>query len=183
MEPVRARAFEIIKQRSFGLKPTMLVSGRESHFYFDMKPSMFHPEGAALLPELILQKLAGLKVDYIAGLEMGAVPLIVAVSLLSQLQGRPIPGFFVRKNVKDHGSKKLIDGTTDSIEGKHVVVLEDVTTTGSSAMAAVKAVQAAGGKVVLVLTLVDREEGAIENFKALGLKFDWVYNASEFLAA
>ena len=183
MESVRARAFDIIKERSFGRKRTMLVSGRESHFYFDMKPTMFHPEGAALLPELILQKLAGLKVDYIAGLEMGAVPLIVAVTMLSHQKGRPIPGFFVRKNVKDHGSKKLIDGITGSVEGKNVVVLEDVTTTGKSAMAAVDAVKAAGGHVVLVLTLVDREEGATENFKALGLTFDWVYTASEFLAA
>ena len=183
MDSIRARAFDIIKQRSFGLRRTMLVSGRESHFYFDMKPTMFDPEGAALLPELILQKLSGLKVDYIAGLEMGAVPLIVAVTMLSHQKGRPIPGFFVRKNVKDHGSKKLIDGITGSVEGKNVVVLEDVTTTGKSAMTAVEAVHAAGGKVVLVLTLVDREEGAIENFKALGLKFDWVYTASEFLAA
>src|SRR5262245_22465855 len=183
MDTIRARAFDIIKERSFGLRRTMLVSGRETHFYFDMKPTMFHPEGAALLPELILQKLSGLKVDYIAGLEMGAVPLIIAVTMLSHQRGQPLPGFFVRKSVKDHGSKKLLDGITESITGKNVVVLEDVTTTGKSAMTAVNAIQAAGGHVVLVLTLVDREEGAIENFKALGLAFDSIYTASEFLAA
>jgi orotate phosphoribosyltransferase len=183
MESVRARAFDIIRERSFGRRRIVLASGRESDFYFDMKPTMFHPEGAALLPELILHKLAGIEVDYIAGLEMGAVPLIAAVTLLSHQRGRPIPGFFVRKNVKDHGTKKLIDGTKDSIAGKNVVILEDVTTTGESAMIAAKAVRAAGGHVVLVLTLVDREEGAIANFNAAGLAFDWIYAASEFLAA
>jgi orotate phosphoribosyltransferase len=183
MESLRARAFGIIRERSFGRRRIVLASGRESDFYFDMKPTMFHPEGAALLTELIIEKLAGIKVDYIAGMEMGAVPLIAAVTLLSYQQGRPIPGFFVRKSVKDHGTKKLIDGVHDGIAGKNVVILEDVTTTGDSAMTAVNAVQAAGGRVVLVLTLVDREEGAVASFEAAGLAFDWIYAASEFLAA
>ena len=87
----------------------------------------------------------GRKADCVGGLEMGAVPLIAPVAMRSPDFGRRLPGFFVRKAVKDHGTKKRVDGA--DIAGKTVVILEDVTTTGGSAMDAVKAVQEAGAKV------------------------------------
>src|SRR5690606_34049527 len=95
----RARAFELIKQKSFIRGDVTLASGAKSDHYFNMKPTMFDPEGAKALSELILDRLTGVKADYIGGLEMGAVPLIGPIALLSGLKGRPIPGFFVRKAV------------------------------------------------------------------------------------
>ena len=139
----------LLKERAFRRGRIMLASGRESDFYFDMKPAMLDPDGAALLAELILQELQGVKADCVGGLEMGAVPLIAPVAMKSPEFGRHLPGFFVRKAVKDHGTKKRVDGT--DIAGKSVVILEDVTTTGGSAMDAVKAVTEAGAKVALVL--------------------------------
>ncbi len=177
---LRARLIELIAERSFGRKKITLASGRESDFYFDMKPTMFHPEGAALLARLILARLSKLNIDLVGGLEMGAVPLIASVSAASFDAGKPIPGFFVRKAAKDHGTRKRIDGI-DSVAGKKVAILEDVTTTGGSAILAVEEVRAAGAEVVLVLSMVDRLEGAAESFAAANVPFDALFTRKDFM--
>lgn len=179
---VRQRAFEIIKTRSFGRGDIKLASGKTSTFYFDMKPTMLSPEGAHVLSELILARLSGKGIDYIGGLEMGAVPLISTVSLVSHLKNEPLPGFFVRKEVKKHGTKKLIEGApADDLRGKRIVILEDVTTSGESAMIAVSAAQAEGAEVVMVLSIVDRGEGAVAFYKDKNIDFDSLFTAGEFL--
>jgi orotate phosphoribosyltransferase len=177
---MRERLIALIAERSFGRKKIVLASGRESNFYFDMKPTMFHPEGAALLARLILDRLSKYRVDLVGGLEMGAVPLIASVSAFSFDAGKPVPGFFVRKAVKDHGTRKRIDGV-DSVTGKKIAILEDVTTTGGSAIQAVDEVRAAGGEVVLVLSIVDRLEGAQEAFAAANVPFDSLFNRDDFM--
>ncbi|HVV94683.1 MAG TPA: orotate phosphoribosyltransferase [Hyphomicrobiales bacterium] len=179
----RARLFEIIRRSSFGRAKVVLASGRESDFYFDMKPSMFDPEGAALIADGILDAALGAGAAYVGGLEMGAVPVTAAVSAKSHAIGRPVAGLFVRKQAKDHGAKKLIEGLKPgaSLKGARVVVVEDVTTTGDSAMKAVDAFRAAGAEIAAVVTIVDREEGAVENFAARGLPFAALFKASEFL--
>jgi orotate phosphoribosyltransferase len=183
MAAARARLFEIIRDRSFGYGEVTLASGRKSNFYFNLKPTMLHAEGAALLAELTLDALAGERVDYVGGLEMGAVPIAGAIAQLSFLHGQPISAFFVRKKPKDHGAKLAIEGLApgETLQGKRVVVVEDVTTTGGSAMKAVERVREVGAEVVLVLSMVDREEGAAETFKAAGLPFRALYRAAEFL--
>jgi orotate phosphoribosyltransferase len=179
---LRQRAFNLIKERSFGRKKIRLASGRESDFYFDMKPTLMHPEGAYCLAELVLKRLQNEPVDFIGGVAVGAVPLISAVTVLSYTHHRPLPGFFVRKEVKDHGTKKLIDGV-DTLEGCNVAILEDVTTTGGSSMIAVDAARKSGGAIALVLSIVDREEGAVDFYRQAGIPFDSIFKASEFLAA
>src|SRR5437588_7518953 len=136
-----ARAFEIIKERSFKFGDFTLASGKKSDYYLDMKPTMFDPEGANFLARLVLDQIAELKADYIGGLEMGAVPLIAPITMLSYDTRRPIPGFFVRKELKDHGTKKLVEVIEGGLRGKNVVILDDVTTAGKSAMQAVTASQ------------------------------------------
>jgi orotate phosphoribosyltransferase len=176
----RQKLTDIIRERSFGRRRVVLASGRESDFYFDMKPTMFHPEGASLLANMILVRLEALRVDYVGGLEMGAVPLIASVAALSHEKGKPLPGFFVRKAAKDHGTKKRIEGPA-SLAGKRVVILEDVTTTGGSAIQAVEAAREAGAEVVLVLSIVDRLEGAEASFRQAGVPFDSLFTAEDFL--
>jgi orotate phosphoribosyltransferase len=146
-----------------------------------MKPTMFDPQGALLLADLVLDRLEKVDVDLIGGLEMGAVPLISTIAMRSAMRGRPLPGFFVRKAAKDHGTRRRIEGTSE-IAGKRVAILEDVTTTGESAMAAVRAAEAAQARVMLVLTMVDRAEGAAEFFAAAALPFAQLFSAREFLA-
>ena len=178
---LRNKLFTLLKERAFRRGRVVLASGRESDFYFDMKPAMLDPDGASLMAELILQHLQGVKADCIGGLEMGAVPLIAPVAMRSPKFGRRLPGFFIRKAVKDHGTKKRIDGA--DIAGKTVVILEDVTTTGASAMDAVKAVTEAGAKVALVLSILDRGEGAADLYAKAGIPFKSLFRAEEFLRA
>jgi orotate phosphoribosyltransferase len=179
----RARLADIIFRRSFGRGEITLASGRKSDFYFNLKPTMLDPEGAALLAELTLDALAEDNVDYVGGLEMGAVPIAGAIAQLSYIKGRPLPAIFVRKKPKEHGARLAVEGLAkgESLAGKRVVVVEDVTTTGGSAMKAVEAVRDAGGEVALVFTMVDREEGATEFFAENKLQFRALYRASEFL--
>ena len=132
------------------------------------------------MAELILQEIQDVKADCVGGLEMGAVPLIAPVAMRSLDFGRRLPGFFVRKAVKDHGTKKRVDG--NDIAGKSVVILEDVTTTGGSAMDAVKAVTEAGAKVALVISILDRGEGAADLYAKAGIPFKSLFRAEEFLA-
>lgn len=179
----RARLAEIIRKRSFGRGEITLASGRKSDFYFNLKPTMLDAEGAALLADVSFEALRDDKLDYVGGLEMGAVPIAGAIAQLSWLKGHPIAAFFVRKKPKEHGARLAIEGLArdESLAGKRIVIIEDVTTTGGSALKAVDAVREAGGEVVLVLTMVDREEGAAETFAQAGLPFRSLYKAAEFL--
>ncbi|WP_072396350.1 orotate phosphoribosyltransferase [Hyphomicrobium sp. CS1GBMeth3] len=178
----KTRLFEIIKSKSFVRGHVVLASGKESDHYFDMKPTMFDPEGAELLAELIFADIARTDADIVGGLEMGAVPLITPVSIAARRAGRALPGFFVRKTVKDHGTKKLVEGLS-GVGGKRVAIVEDVTTTGGSAMKAVEALKAAGATIALVISILDREEGATKLYADAGIPFASLFKASEFLSS
>ncbi len=180
---LRSRLKEIIRKRSFGRGEITLASGRKSDFYFNLKPTMLDAEGAALLAELTLDALQSERIDYVGGLEMGAVPLAGAIAQLSFMRGAPIQAFFVRKKPKEHGARLSVEGLApgESLAGKRVVIVEDVTTTGGSAIKAVEAVRESGAEIVMVLTMVDRQEGADQNFRDAGLDFRSIYKAAEFL--
>jgi orotate phosphoribosyltransferase len=178
-----SRLVEIIKRRSFSTgSDVTLVSGRSSTFYFDMKPTMLDPEGAHLIATLIIDTLVDAEVDLVGGLEMGAVPLAVAVAAASHARGRPLPAVFVRKQAKEHGARKLVEGLApgETLQGKRVAVLEDVTTTGGSAFKAIEALRAEGAVIDRVITVVDRLEGAAETFKAASIPFAAILTAADF---
>ena len=179
----RARAFALIKAKSFRRGQFVLASGKTSEYYLDLKPTMFDPEGAYALAELLLDQLSDLPVDYVGGLALGAVPLISTVTMLSSQRGNPICGFFVRKEVKDHGTKKLVEGLGEgeTLQGKKVVIIDDVTTTGGSSIIAVDAAQQSGAEVILGLSVVDRGEGAAECYGKRSIAFKAVFSARDFL--
>jgi orotate phosphoribosyltransferase len=178
---LRSRLFTLIKELSFRRRAVKLASGRESNFYFDMKPAMLHPEAVGLMTELVLDEIRPLNADAIGGLEMGAVPLVAPVVMDSPKLGQPLKGFFIRKEPKDHGTKKRIEG--DDISGKRVVILDDVTTTGGSAMEAVRVAHELDAEVLLVLSIVDRCEGAAEFFAERHIPFRALFRADEFLGS
>ena len=184
LKDARARLADIVFASSFGRGEITLASGRKSDFYFDMKPTIFNAEGAALIGRLLLPEVVSAGGEYAGGLELGAVPLAALVSQHSVAAGTPVNGFFVRKQAKGHGARKLVEGLApgETLAGKRVVILEDVTTTGASAFKAVEACREAGANIVLVVSLVDRQEGAVEAFAARGLPFRTLFNASEFLS-
>jgi orotate phosphoribosyltransferase len=179
----RARLIELIKLRSFQEGPEFkLASGKMSTFYFNMKPTMLDSEGAYLVASLILDQLEGIEADLIGGLEMGAVPIASSVAAIAYTQGRELPAFFVRKQAKEHGTQSLVEGLAkgDSMTGKKVVVVEDVTTTGCSALKAADALRAAGAEIVRVITIVDRLDGAAETFATAGLSFEPLLTLADF---
>ncbi len=178
----RERLIAIVKARSVETGRTFtLASGRTSDFYCNLKPTMLDPEGAYLLGALIVEALKGDNPDLVGGLELGAVPLAAAAAAMSHAAGHPMQAFVVRKQTKEHGTKSLVEGLQrgDSLKGKRVVILEDVTTTGGSSMKAIEAVRSEGGQVIKVLTMVDRQEGAAEAFAKAGIPFSALITAAE----
>ena len=181
----RQHLFGIIKTRSFrqGGQFT-LASGRTSTIYFNLKPTMLDADGARLIGAALAEKAAELGAELVGGLEMGAVPLVASAAAMSAVARRPIRAVFVRKAAKEHGTKSLIEGLADGerLQGRVVLVVEDVTTTGGSALKAVQALRAAGAIVRDVATVVDREEGADQAFAAAGIAPHPLFRKSEFAA-
>jgi orotate phosphoribosyltransferase len=180
---MREELKQLIRARSFGRGKITLASGRESDFYFDLRPTTIHPAGATFVGELVLDALADIEADALGGLEMGAVPIATAAAIAAHRRGAKLGTFFVRKKPKDHGARKLVEGLPkgETLQGKKVVIVEDVTTTGGSAVAAIRAVADEGAEVVLVLAIVDRQEGAAETFAAERIPFRALFTADEFL--
>jgi orotate phosphoribosyltransferase len=174
----RTRLRDIIAERSLLAGRFKLASGGSTEFYFDMKPTMLDPEGISLMAELIIERLADCEFDCIGGLALGAIPIVAAVVQQSHRAGRPTPGFYVRKEQKERGAERLIDGNLPA--GARVVIVEDVTTKGTSSLKAVEAVRAAGATVVKVLTIVDRLEGAAANLREAGLELAALYTTKDF---
>lgn len=179
----RARLIKLIKAHSFEEGPEFkLASGKTSPFYFNMKPTMLDSEGAYLIASLILDELEGVDAHFIGGLEMGAVPIASSVAAIAYTRGRLLPAFFVRKQAKEHGTRALVEGLakTDSLAGKKVVIVEDVTTTGGSALKAAETLQAEGATVVRIITIVDRLDGAMQTFADAGFAFTPLLTLEDF---
>ncbi|MCL2778924.1 MAG: orotate phosphoribosyltransferase [Polyangiaceae bacterium] len=177
-----ARLLELLRDRSFARKCVVLASGRESDFFIDCKQTVLSAEGHVLVGELMLDALATLPAcDAVAGVELGGCSLASAVALTSHLRGIPKDAVYVRKEAKDHGSKRLVEGDTMLSPGSALVILEDVTTTGRSTLAAVGKLRDAGYVVTGIVTLVDRLEGGREAIEAAGLPFIAVYTRDDFM--
>lgn len=143
-----------------------LSSGKEADYYVDLRRATLHHRAGPLIGRLIRELTDDWEYAAVGGLTLGADPVATAVM---HAPGRPIDAFVVRKSVKTHGMQRLIEGP--DITGRRVLVVEDTSTTGASAMTAVRAVQDAGGQVVGVATVVDRATGAAEAIEAEGLPY------------
>ena len=182
MSASRERLVELLRQLSFERKKVILASGRESDFFIDCKQTILTAEGHALVGELMLDALAKLPAaEAVAGVELGGCPLASAVSLTSFLRGKPLPALYVRKQQKDHGSKRLVEGDRSIRPGMPVVILEDVVTTGGSTLKSVENLKAVGVNVVGVVALVDRLEGGAEAISAAGLPVVSIATRRDFI--
>ena len=159
-----------------------LASGKTSTVYIDARLTTMSPEGLSLIGSLGLAALrsTGWQVDAVGGLTLGADPISYAISYASASSWPLVRAFTVRKEAKAHGTGKLIEGPFNP--GDRVAVIEDVITTGGSALRAIDAIQKAHGIVSGVLALVDREEGGREAIEAAGIAVVSMVRASEILA-
>ncbi len=171
----------LLAERSAKRGQFTLASGKQSEYYIDARLTTMSPEGLSLIGPLALSALrqSGWEIDAIGGLTLGADPISYAISYASADSDRPLRAFTVRKQTKTHGTGKMIEGPFR--EGDRVGIIEDVITTGGSALRAIEAVRTANGVVAGVLALVDREEGGRESLEAAGVPVISLIEASQII--
>lgn len=179
----KIRLARLLLEKSYRVGEVTLTSGRKSDYYFDCKQTALHPEGAWLIGELFLDMLRDVDARGVGGMTLGADPLITAVSVLSHLAGRPLPGFIIRKQAKGHGTNQYLEGMANFAPGDKVALLEDVVTTGGTLVKSCQRARDAGLEVVTVLCVLDREEGGAENLAAAGYGLRSIFNRSALLEA
>ena len=172
MSPEKSRLIELLRELSYRKRKVILASGRESDFYVDGKQTTLHAEGALLVGRLVLEQIRHWErpIAGVGGLSMGADPIATAASVASTTDDGPlVHAFYVRKEPKGHGTQQYVEGLGNLPEGSSVVVVEDTSTTGNSAWKAVERSRAAGLDVQMVITVVDRQEGAREFLEDKGV--------------
>jgi orotate phosphoribosyltransferase len=179
-DPLHARLLALLRERSVRRGQFTLASGRTSDLYVDVRQTSLHAEGAWLIGRLLLARLHPDAVA-IGGMTLGADPLACSAAALSTTVGRPIHAFLVRKEPKGHGVGRYVVGVEGLPEGAPVCVVEDTTTTGGSLLQAIDRTVEAGLRVVQVLTVVDRDEGAKDRLAAAGYNLEALCTRAELL--
>lgn len=173
------RLHAIIDERSLLKGDFTLSSGRTSNFLFQLRQTTMFPEGQFLIGTIIAGFMREHGIRCVGGLELGAVPVVSAVSFASHLVNSPVNAFFVRKQAKEHGAKEIIDG--DLPAGAEVLMVDDVTTTGGSIITAIDNVRTEKGCVVnWALSIVDREEGAAGELEKHGIALASIFTKADF---
>ncbi len=173
----RARLLELVQRDAFQTGEFTLASGQKSHYYIDGRLLTLSSDGAHVLAQVILAMIEGERIDAVGGMTMGADPIIGAVLAVADLQGRELAGFICRKEQKQHGTGRQVEGNLQP--GHRVLMVEDVVTTGGSTLRAMDAVEAAGGEVIRVIAMVDRLAGASEAFEKRGVRFTPIFTVKD----
>ena len=177
LKVLRDRLLDLLCEFAYREGDFVLSSGQKSSYYINCKPVTLHAQGALATGRVLLSMLPS-QVQAVGGLTLGADPIVSAVSVVSALEGRSIPALIVRKETKGHGTMAYIEGPVLP-HGTNVAVLEDVVTTGKSAMQAVERLRGAGYIVDRVLSLIDREQGGGELYREQGLDFQAVFTIAD----
>ena len=183
MNDLKAKLARHLMQLSYAEGEFTLTSGRKSDYYFDCRQTALNPEGCYLIGKLFLEMLKGSGARGVAGMTMGADPLVSGVAVLSHLEGCPMPAIIIRKQSKGHGTNQFLEGLKNFQTGETVALLEDVVSTGGTLVTAAERVRAAGLKVGGVLCVLDREEGGRERLAEAGLALRSIFTRKELLAA
>ncbi|MBI2876559.1 MAG: orotate phosphoribosyltransferase [Candidatus Tectomicrobia bacterium] len=178
----KEKLLQFLKERSLFFEEITLSSGKRSSYYVDCRVTTYSPDGAFHISEILLGRICqwrqeGQRIDAVGGPMIGADPIVAALCLLSYLRGMPLPGFIVRSEPKKHGKRRLIEGNLRP--GDHVVLVDDVITTGGSLVKAIAAVEEAGAHVVKLFSLIDRDEGAREALR--GYEYESIFTSQDFL--
>lgn len=177
---LRASLLDLLCTKAYREGDFTLSSGQKSTYYINGKQATLHAQGAIAVARLMLELIPE-GTTAVAGLTLGADPIVSAVSAVGLYQGRVITPLIIRKEAKGHGTMAYIEGP-ELEPGSSVAVLEDVVTTGGSALKAVERLRGAGYVVDQVISLVDREQGGGELYAREGLQFDAVYSIRDLQA-
>ena len=179
--PERDHLRQMLLDRSMRFGEFVLSSGATSHYYIDVRKTSLHPQGLKLISKLFYEMLQSENITAIGGLTLGADPLVAGLMLYSAEQGKPLEGFLVRRTTKDHGLRGQVEG---NLAGhKRVAILDDVITSGESAIVAAEAAESYKAQVVKVLTVVDRGQGASQVFQQRGFPYTSLFTIGELLPA
>ncbi len=174
----RQRLIGLFLERALKFGDFTLASGKKSTYYLDGKQISLHSTGLRLVSEGLLDLLKDVPFAAIGGMTIGADPIVGGVLVAAAEQGRSIGGFLVRKEAKGHGTQRYVEGPVQP--GTKVVVIDDVVTTGGSALQAVERIVEFGCEVVCVVGIVDRKEGGAANFASKGLPFRSLLSIEDF---
>ena len=166
----RKRLLELVKTRALEVRKVVLSSGRTSDYYVDCKRVTLDSEGAYLTAKLMLE-MVNPKASVVAGLTLGADPIVSSMAVLSHVQGKGIPALIIRKDPKKHGTRRFIEGPSLP-EGSEVVVVDDVVTSGASIIRSAERLIAEGFKPIQTLAILDRQEGGREALEAAGYQLE-----------
>src|SRR5213592_4061963 len=165
---------KMLLERSMRFGEFVLSSGATSNYYIDVRKTSLHPEGLKLISHMFHEILQTDNVTAVGGLTLGADPLVAGLMLYSAERGRPLDGFLVRRTTKDHGLRGQVEG---NLAGhKRVAILDDVITSGESALIAAEAAESYKAEVARVVTVVDREQGATQIFQQRGFPFSTLFS-------
>jgi len=177
----RDRLRQMLLDRSMRFGEFVLSSGATSNYYIDVRKTSLHPEGLRLISRMFWDVLKSDRVTAVGGLTLGADPLVSGLMLHAAEQGQTLEGFLVRKTTKDHGLRGQVEG---NLAGhKRIAILDDVITSGESALIAAEAAESYKAEVVRVLAVVDREQGAAQVFEQRGYSFSALFSIDELLPA
>lgn len=174
---LKEKLLKILKKKSIIIGDITLSSGKKSSYYIDAKMTSLNRDGVVLCAKLFSSQLKG--IDGIGGPTLGADPFLGAILYECWNNKKPITGFIVRRQLKSHGTQKLIEGPLK--KGAKVAILEDVITTGNSVYQAIQAISGYGMKVSKVLCLVDREEGGVEFLEEKGYPVYPIFKKSDLM--
>lgn len=183
MNELKKKLAKLLLELSYKEGDFTLTSGKKSEYYFDCKQTALHAEGSYLIGRLFVEMLKDFDAKGVGGMTLGADPLISSVTVVSHIEGLPMPGFIIRKKSKGHGTDQYLEGLANFSKGDKVVLLEDVCTTGGTLITAAERVRDAGLEIVGVLAVLDREEGGRAKLKEAGLELSSIFTRAELKSA
>lgn len=182
MLELKKRLARLLIEKSYLEGDFTLTSGQKSDYYFDCKHTALHPEGAWLIGKFFLDMIrAKGGVQGVGGMTLGADPLVSAVTVVSHLEGYPLPGFIIRKQPKGHGTNQYLEGLKNFSPGMNVCLLEDVITTGGTLLKAVDRVREQGLNIVAIMGVLDREQGGRENIEKAGFQLQTIFTRRDLV--
>jgi orotate phosphoribosyltransferase len=179
IEECKSRLLELLKDRALEIRKVILSSGKESDYYLDERVVTLLPEGAYLTAKIMLDILKDADVDAAGGPTVAADPIAGAIASVSHADGHPIAGFIVRKEPKEHGMGKQVEGPIQ--KGMKVAIVDGTMTTGGSLLKAIEVMEKEGCEVVKVLVIIDRLEGGREKIQEKGYDFAAIFTRHDLL--
>jgi len=173
----RGRLLDLIMMKALRVGKITLSSGKVSDYYIDARSIVLDPEGAYLTGKLMLDRVTS-DAKAVAGMTLGADPIVASISVLSHLEGRDLPALIIRKESKKHGTMKFIEGPVLP-KGTKVAVVDDVVTTGSSLIKSIDRLRAEGYEPVQVMAILDRQEGGRETLASKGFQLESLFTRDD----